>query len=83
MCPSIYAPNGNPLGTEKFPYKLKFLDRLRAHAKALLAEERIFMLAGDYNIIPTPDDAKNPDLWVNDALFQPESRAKWRGIFRL
>lgn len=80
---SIYAPNGNPLGTEKFPYKLKFLDRLRAHAKELLAEERIFLLAGDYNIIPTPDDAKNPDLWKNDALFQPESKAKWREFLAL
>lgn len=80
---SVYAPNGNPLGSEKFPYKLKFLDRLHAHAKHLLAEERIFMLAGDYNIIPTPADAKNPDLWVNDALYQPESRAKWRELLSL
>ena len=79
----LYLPNGNPLGTEKFTYKLSWMDRLITHAKTLLAYEEPFVLAGDYNVIPTPLDAKNPDAWVNDALFQPESRAKFRELLAL
>jgi exodeoxyribonuclease-3 len=80
---SIYAPNGNPLGTDKFPYKLGFLDRLIRRAREHLANEEDFIFAGDYNIIPMPEDAENPAQWVNDALFQPESRAKWRELMSL
>jgi exodeoxyribonuclease III len=77
---SIYAPNGNPLGSEKFPYKLAWLERLDTHARALLAEEVPVVLAGDYNIIPEPQDAKRPAAWTGDALFQPESRAAYRRL---
>ncbi len=77
---SIYLPNGNPLGTEKFPYKLAWMERLRLHAKALLAYEEFLVLAGDYNVIPEERDARNPEDWRNDALFQPESRAKFRAL---
>src|SRR5580698_4093882 len=57
---SIYAPNGNPIGTEKFTYKLSWLERLAAHACALLALEEPVALMGDYNVIATPDDVWNP-----------------------
>ncbi len=77
---SIYAPNGNPITTEKFPYKLAWLGRLRAHFKRLLAEEIPFVMAGDYNVIPEPIDAKRPAAWTSDALFQPETRAAYRTI---
>jgi exodeoxyribonuclease-3 len=77
---SIYAPNGNPIGTEKFSYKLAWLKRLEAHARALLAEEVPAVLAGDYNIIPEPEDAKRPEAWTQDALFQTESRAAYRRL---
>jgi exodeoxyribonuclease-3 len=80
---SIYAPNGNPIGTDKFPYKLRFLDRLIRRAREHLAREEAFVFAGDYNIIPMPEDAAHPELWSNDALFQPESRAKWRQLLGL
>ena len=80
---SIYAPNGNPVSTEKFPYKIGFLDRLIARAQTHLANEENFVFAGDYNIIPMPEDAAIPSQWVNDALFQPESRAKWRELLSL
>jgi exodeoxyribonuclease-3 len=76
----LYLPNGNPIGTEKFAYKLAWMARLEAHARARLAEERPFLLAGDFNIIPTPHDARNPAAWTNDALFQPESRAAFRRL---
>ena len=77
---AIYLPNGNPIGTEKFAYKLRWLDRLNAHARALLALEEPLVLAGDYNVIPEPDDADNPAAWLGDALFQPESRGAFRAL---
>ena len=79
----IYLPNGNPLGTEKFAYKLAWFDRLQAHALDLLALEEPFTLCGDYNVIPTPEDARNPAAWVGDALFQPESRAAFQALRHL
>lgn len=80
---SLYAPNGNPVGTEKFAYKLAWHDRLIARAKALLAYEEPLVLAGDYNIIPRPEDADQPEGWKDDALFQPESIAKYRALVHL
>src|SRR5579871_3704721 len=77
---SIYAPNGNPIGTEKFSYKLGWLERLHRHAKELLANEEAVALIGDYNIIPEDRDCYDPKAWLNDALFQPESRAALRKI---
>ncbi|WP_417683947.1 exodeoxyribonuclease III [Roseibium sp.] len=79
----LYLPNGNPLGTEKFPYKLSWMDRLIDHAKQRLAEETPFMLLGDYNVIPDPVDAANPSAWVDDALFQPISRQKFRTLINM
>jgi len=80
---SIYAPNGNPIGTEKFTYKLSWLERLRAHAKDILANEEPVALIGDYNIIPEDRDCYDPKAWINDALFQPQSRASLRTIEHL
>lgn len=79
----LYLPNGNPIGTEKFSYKLAWMRALEAHAQALLGQEEPFVLAGDYNVIPEPIDARNPQSWVQDALFQPESRAGWRRLTSL
>jgi exodeoxyribonuclease III len=76
----LYLPNGNPLGTEKFPYKLAWMERLIAHAKARLELEEPFVLMGDYNVIPEPEDCFNPKAWEGDALFQPESRQALRRL---
>jgi len=80
---SIYAPNGNPWPGPKFDYKLAWLERLRLHAKRLLAHEEPVVLMGDYNIIPEDKDAAKPKAWVKDALFQPESKAALRRIENL
>jgi exodeoxyribonuclease-3 len=80
---SIYLPNGNPIGTDKFTYKLAWMRRLEAHARSRLALEMPLVLAGDYNVIPERKDAKRPDAWTGDALFQPESRAAWRALLAL
>jgi exodeoxyribonuclease-3 len=80
---SIYAPNGNPVETEKYPYKLKWMDRLIAHTKKLLVDEELLVMGGDYNVIPTPDDVWDPKAWANDALFKLESRRKLREMLNL
>jgi exodeoxyribonuclease-3 len=77
---SIYAPNGNPMGTEKFTYKLGWLERLHAHARDLLTNEEPVALMGDYNVIPEDKDCYDPKAWINDALFQPQSRSALRKI---
>ena len=77
---SIYLPNGNPISTEKFAYKLAWMDRLRRHVESLLAFEEPLALVGDYNVIPEERDAENPKNWVEDALFQPQTRAAFRGL---
>jgi exodeoxyribonuclease-3 len=82
---SIYLPNGNPQPGPKFDYKLAWLDRLRAHAAELLTAEVPVVLAGDYNVIPTPthDDVFSVRAMSHDALMQPESRAAYRRIVHL
>jgi exodeoxyribonuclease III len=77
---SIYLPNGNPVGTEKFEYKLRWIERLEAHARELLAEERPVVLAGDYNVIPEDRDVFSVRAMQHDALMQPESRAALRRV---
>jgi exodeoxyribonuclease-3 len=80
---AIYLPNGNPIGTEKFAYKLRWMARLQAHAQRLMVLEEPLVLMGDYNVIPEPEDADNPRSWLGDALFQPESRAAFRALNHL
>lgn len=80
---SIYLPNGNPLGTDKFTYKLKWMDRLREHAQTLLTYEEALVLAGDYNVIPKDEDCYDPVAWADDALFHPEAKANFRSLCNL
>lgn len=80
---SIYLPNGNPVGSDKYPYKLGFMDRLIAHARMRLAEEIPMVLAGDFNVIPDERDVPNPQDWTEDALFRPETREKFRTLLSL
>lgn len=80
---SLYLPNGNPVETEKYPYKLNWMARLEAFAKERMALEEPLVLAGDYNIIPEPHDCKNPKDWEGDAAFRPESHAAYRKFVNL
>ena len=77
---TIYLPNGNPQPGPKFDYKLRWFDRLSARAAALWATELPVVLAGDYNVIPTPDDVFNEDVMAGDALVQPATRAAFRAL---
>ena len=80
---TIYLPNGNPQPGEKFDYKLAWMDRLITRAKTLLEWEEAFILGGDYNVIPADIDCHDPAAWVDDALTQPESRARLRTLINL
>ncbi len=80
---SIYLPNGNPVDTPKYPYKLAWMNRLKDHAAELLAYEEPLILAGDYNVIPTEDDVHDPEGWAEDALFLPETRKAFQSIVNL
>ncbi len=80
---SIYLPNGNPVDSPKYPYKLAWMDRLYERAKELLSYEEAFVLAGDYNVIPTADDVYDPKAWEGDALFLPSSRAQLNKLINL
>ena len=79
----LYLPNGNPAPGPKFDYKLQWMTRLEARARALLAEEMPALMGGDYNVIPQPEDAARPEAWRDDALFRPESRAAFRRVLNL
>ncbi len=80
---SIYLPNGNPVGTEKYPYKLAWMERLRAHVAMLLKAEQPLVLGGDYNVIPEARDCYDPRAWAEDALFRLETRQKFRALLNL
>ena len=79
----LYLPNGNPYGTEKYSYKLAWMDRLIAHAKKLLLLEERLILCGDYNVIPEPRDVYDPAAWTGDALFALPTREKFRELLAL
>jgi exodeoxyribonuclease-3 len=77
---SIYLPNGNPVGTDKFTYKLAWMEQLAGRARELLRFEIPFVLAGDYNICPADEDVYDPVAWRDDALCRLESRARFRAL---
>ena len=79
----LYLPNGNPIGTEKFAYKIAWMDRLTQRARDLLAREEMFVLGGDYNVCPTDVDVFSPQAFAGDALCQPQSRAALRTLLNL
>ena len=79
----LYLPNGNPVPGPKYDYKLGWMERLHARARDLLASEEPALMAGDYNIIPQDEDAARPEVWQEDALARPESRAAYRRILNL
>jgi exodeoxyribonuclease-3 len=80
---SVYLPNGNPVGSDKYPYKLAWLARLREHARGLLDAEEAVVLGGDYNVIPAPEDVYDPAAWAGDALFRLDTRRAFREVVHL
>lgn len=79
----IYLPNGNPVGSEKFPYKLAWMERLRAFVEQRLSFEEPFVLLGDFNLIPEAIDTHDAKAWWGDALYRPESLEQFRALANL
>jgi exodeoxyribonuclease-3 len=80
---NIYLPNGNPVGTAKFDYKLSWMDRLEQQIKPWLKGDVPTVIGGDFNVIPEDIDCHKPSSWIRDALFQPEPRARYRSMLQL
>jgi exodeoxyribonuclease-3 len=80
---NIYLPNGNPIGTAKFDYKLSWMDRLMQQMKLWLKDDVPTVIGGDFNVIPEDMDCHKPASWIHDALFQPESRGRYRAMLEL
>jgi len=76
----LYLPNGNPVDSPKFDYKLNWFERLRKHASELISSGIPVLLTGDFNVMPSEIDVYKPERWTNDALFRPETRAAFRSI---
>jgi exodeoxyribonuclease-3 len=76
----LYLPNGNPAPGPKFDYKLRWFERLQAHATRLLQSKKPVILTGDYNVMPTEMDVYKPERWLDDALFRPEVRAAFKEL---
>jgi exodeoxyribonuclease-3 len=79
----LYLPNGNPAPGPKLEYKLKWMERFKAHSVELLKLDLPVVLAGDYNVIPTELDVYKPERWIEDALFRPEVRSAFNDIVSL
>jgi exodeoxyribonuclease-3 len=79
----LYLPNGNPVETEKYPYKLRWMSRLLEYSRQRLKAEEPLILAGDFNVIPAPRDVHNPAAWVGDALFKPQTRESFQALLGL
>jgi exodeoxyribonuclease-3 len=80
---SLYLPNGNPPDSDKYEFKLRWMERLLAYARGRMSLEEPLVLAGDYNVIPDDGDVYEPAAWVGDALFKPETRARFRALQNL
>ena len=80
---NIYTPNGNPVDTDKYKYKKQWLDDLIKQLKSLSKKNSNIILAGDFNIIPAPEDVYNPKSFEDDALFKLEIRKKLREMINL
>jgi len=80
---NIYLPNGNPVGTEKYDYKINWLERLIEHLTKLRENRTPFIIGGDFNIIPEDNDCHDPNAWREDALFRPQTLKYWEKLKNL
>lgn len=80
---NIYLPNGNPVDSEKYPYKLRWMERLRTRLSDLRRDRVPFLVGGDFNVIPEARDCFDPKAWKDDALFLPQTRAQFGALLNL
>ncbi len=75
---NIYLPNGNPIDTEKFDYKIQWMKMFNIYIKNLKDNNVPIIIAGDFNVIPTDDDVYSPENYKNDACAHPLTREQFR-----
>lgn len=75
-----YIPNGQSLDSDKYPYKLAWLDALLAWLPQELARYPQLALVGDFNIAPADCDVHDPVKWEGQVLVSPAERARWQGL---
>ena len=80
---NIYAPNGNPINTEKYQYKKNWYDLFIKKIKSTLDLNPNIIIGGDFNIIPEKIDVYDFKKYENDALFKLEIRKKYRELINL
>ena len=80
---NVYIPNGNPIDTEKYTYKLNWLDLFINQISNKVKKNKQLIIAGDFNIIPEEIDVHSPENYKNDALFKVEVRKKFRSLINL
>ena len=80
---NIYVPNGNPVDTEKYTYKLNWIDLFIKEIHKKLKNNNQLIIAGDFNIIPEEKDVYAPEKYENDALFRLGIRKKYRTLINL
>jgi exodeoxyribonuclease III len=77
---SVYLPNGNPVPSPNFDYKLAWFKRFNAYARTLVDCGRDVILCGDFNVVPTNEDIYNAGAWRFDAVLQPETRSAYQQL---
>jgi exodeoxyribonuclease-3 len=80
---SVYAPNGQAVGTEKYQYKLNWLAALREWLREEMSRHERLVIAGDFNIAPEPRDVHDPAAWEGQVLFSEPERAVFRSLLEL
>src|ERR1022692_3076797 len=80
---NIYLPNGNPVGSDKFAYKLAWMDRLKQQMILWRKDSMPTLVGGDFNVIPEDIDWQKPWAWMHNSLFQPEPRSRYRALLEL
>jgi exodeoxyribonuclease III len=80
---SAYVPNGQDVTSDKFPYKLKFLERLRAHWAERLTYNEVAILGGDFNVAPEPIDVYDPAALDGSVCYHPLERERLRALMHL
>lgn len=78
-----YVPNGQTVDSDKFVYKLRWLDALRDWVARQAAQHPRLVLVGDYNIAPEDRDVYDPVAWAGQVLCTPEERTRFRSLLDL
>jgi len=80
---NIYLPNGNPIESDKFDYKIKWMKKFNEYIINLYHNNNPLIIGGDFNIIPTDEDVYSPENFKNDACTHPKSRELYRKLINI